>query len=87
MAHYDLGDTKESEQQLARLIAKYAFGAAYQIAEVYAWRGDKDHAFAWLERARVQHDAGMSYVKVDPLLRKIKGDSRYSALLQKANFQ
>jgi TolB-like protein/Flp pilus assembly protein TadD len=87
MAHYDLGHTKESEQLLAQLIAKYAFGAAYQIAEAYAWRGDKDHAFEWLERARVQHDAGMSYVKVDPLLRKIKGDSRYSALLQKANFQ
>jgi TolB-like protein/Flp pilus assembly protein TadD len=87
MAQYDLGHAKESEQQLAQLIAKYAFSAAYQIAEAYAWRGDSDHAFQWLERARVQHDAGMSYVKVDPLLRKIKGDSRYSALLKKANFQ
>jgi adenylate cyclase len=87
MAQYDLGHTKESEQQLAQLIAKYAFSAAYQISEAYAWRGDKDHAFEWLERARVQHDAGMNSVKVDPLLRKIKGDSRYSALLQKANLQ
>jgi TolB-like protein/cytochrome c-type biogenesis protein CcmH/NrfG len=87
MAQYDLGHLQESDQQLGQLIAKYAFGAAYQVAEVYAWRGDKDHAFNWLERAHTQHDAGISYVKVDPLLRKIKGDSRYIALLRTANLQ
>jgi hypothetical protein len=30
----------------------------YQIAEVYAWRGEKDQAIEWLEYACSQHDPG-----------------------------
>ena len=35
--------------------------------------------------ARNQHDAGLVSVKFDPLLRKIRGDPRYSALLERMN--
>src|SRR5438094_2603147 len=45
----------ESDAALAELIANAGETGAYQIAEVYAYRNDKDHAFEWLERARQQH--------------------------------
>ena len=46
----------------------FAETAAYQIAEVYAYRGDKDKAFEWLDRARRQRDAGLAGLREDPLL-------------------
>jgi serine/threonine protein kinase/TolB-like protein/cytochrome c-type biogenesis protein CcmH/NrfG len=60
-------------------------GAACQIAEVYAWWGDKSNAFQWLDRAYVQHDGGLWYVKVNPLLKSLRLDPRYKAFLHKMN--
>jgi hypothetical protein len=62
------------------MTSKYADGSAYQIAEVYAWRGDADRAFEWLERARVQHDGGMFLLNVDPMLKPLRGDPRFATL-------
>jgi TolB-like protein/tetratricopeptide (TPR) repeat protein len=83
IAHHSLGHAAESQKALDELIGKFGHSAAYQIAVVYAWRGDKDRAFAWLERAYAQHDGGLTLVKIDPLLRDLRGDARYSALLAK----
>jgi TolB-like protein/Tfp pilus assembly protein PilF len=83
LAEHDLGRTKEAQQQLAELIARHAQGAAYQIAEVYAWTGDRERAFQWLDTSYRQHDGGLTIVKTDPLLRNLRADPRYIALLQK----
>jgi hypothetical protein len=56
---------------------------AYQVADVYAWRGEKDKAFEWLERAYQQRDSGLNGIAWDPLLSSLKGDSRYGSLLTK----
>ena len=61
-------------------------GLAYQIAEVYAVRGEKDKAFEWLQIAFDNHDTGMLALLVDPLLRSLSDDPRYKALLAKMNF-
>jgi hypothetical protein len=68
LAYHALGRKQESDRALAELIAKYQKGAAFQIAEVYAFRGEADAAFTWLERAYEQRDSGLSDVKGDPLL-------------------
>jgi TolB-like protein/tetratricopeptide (TPR) repeat protein len=85
LAQHDLGHAKEAQQALDQLITRWGHGAAYQIAEVYAWRGEQDRAFEWLERAAKQRDGGMVNVKVDLLFRKLRGDARYVALLRKVN--
>ena len=54
--------------RLIKLIKNSAETAAYQIADVYAYRGDKDQAFEWLERARRQRDAGLPGLRKDPYL-------------------
>ena len=46
--------------------------AAYQIAEVYAYRGEKDRAFEWLERARRQRDSGLIGLRIDPFLANLQ---------------
>ena len=63
--------------------AKHAQDSAYQIAQVFAWRGEKDNAFEWLERAYKQQDAGLSEIKGDPLLKSLRADPRFNALLRK----
>jgi hypothetical protein len=72
----------ESDAALAELIAKTAETAAYQIAEAYAYRNDKDKAFEWLERARRQRDPGLASLRKDPLLTNIQDDPRWSAFLR-----
>jgi serine/threonine-protein kinase len=85
MAEHELGRASESQRALNVLTAKYSHVAAYQIAEVYAWRGERDMAFTWLNRAYAQRDAGLSFLKFDPLLAKIRDDPRYAAMLDKLN--
>jgi TolB-like protein/tetratricopeptide (TPR) repeat protein len=85
LAQWDLGHRDASDQALNQLIAGYGFAAAAQIAEVYAYRGDKDHAFQWFERAYAQRDPGLTYIKVSSLLKNLKGDPRYAAWLRKLN--
>jgi TolB-like protein/tetratricopeptide (TPR) repeat protein len=85
LAQYGLGQSEKSQAALEALIQGSAADAAYQVAEVHAWRGETEQAFAWLERARVQADTGLAWIKSDPLLQKIRGDPRYAGLLRKLN--
>ena len=86
MAEYTLGDAQASQQALDKLIATGAGDAAYQIAEVYAWRGENDRAFEWLERAYRQQDGGLVDLKGDFQLALLRSDPRYVAMLRKLNF-
>jgi TolB-like protein/Tfp pilus assembly protein PilF len=83
LAFHALGRRSESDAALAALKGKYAAGAAYQIAEVHAYRGETDLAFEWLERAYAQRDGGLSGIKGDRLMRGLVGDPRYKAFLEK----
>jgi hypothetical protein len=61
----------------------------YVLAEAYAWRGDRDRAFEWLDRAVTQRGGrGVSrlrirWIKNDPLLAPIRGDPRNEAVLRR----
>ena len=84
VAHYVRGDLAAADAALADLIANAAReGFAYQIAEVYALRGEKDKAFEWLQTALDDRDAGMLGLSADPLLRGLRDDARYKNLLAK----
>jgi TolB-like protein len=85
IAEHSLGHAKESQQALDQLIAGHAKSSAYQIGEVYAWRGDKQQAFEWLDRAYQQRDGGLADIKEDLLMASLVGDARYAALLRKMN--
>ena len=63
LAYHALGRVAESDAALRALSQKFAGEWAYQIAEVHAFRGEIDEAFAWLDRAYAQRDGGFSEMK------------------------
>jgi serine/threonine protein kinase len=83
MVEHANGHDKQSQAALKELIAKNAGDMAYQVAAIYAWRGENDKAFEWLERAYQQRDSGLNGIAWDPLLSSLKGDSRFATLLSK----
>ena len=83
LAHYARGDRSAADAALAELIAKDRNFLAYQIAEVYAWRGEKDKAFEWLQISLNDHDTGTLSLLIDPLMRGLRHDARYDGLRAK----
>lgn len=83
LSYHALGNRKKSDMALAELIKGYHAEEAYQIAEIYGYRGEKDEAFKWLERSYDQRDGGLASIKGDPLLRNIEKDPRYTVFMKK----
>jgi TolB-like protein len=81
-AEYSLGHNDVSERILKQLIAKKAY---YFAACVYAWRGEKDKAFQWAERAVKTRDPGITWLKIAIDFRSLRGDPSYKALLREMN--
>jgi TolB-like protein/DNA-binding winged helix-turn-helix (wHTH) protein len=78
-----IGRKKQSDAALKELIAKYSTRFAFQDASVYAFQNQRDEVFEWLERAYDQHDAGLAGTNLEPTLKNLHGDPRYSAFLKK----
>jgi len=51
------------------------------------WRGESDQAPKWHERAFLQRDPGITWLKIYPEFRSLRGDPRYEALLRKMNLR
>ena len=82
MARWSQKRIPEADAALTRLTEGFADMAAYQIADVHAYRGDKDRAFEWLERARRQRDSGLIGLRIDPFLANLREDPRWDAFLR-----
>jgi len=83
LVYHAVGREQDSNAALAALIAKYGSGAAYQIAQVYAYRGESGKSLEWLERAYKQRDPGLTEINSDPLFKNLRHDPRYTGLLKK----
>ncbi|MFB3078035.1 MAG: hypothetical protein ACE1Y4_08495, partial [Lysobacterales bacterium] len=77
IVQHALGDAGASDAALQELIEKSAASAAYQVASVYAFRGEIDHAFDWLEQAYDERDSGLTNMLVDPLIANLHDDPRW----------
>ena len=85
VAQHARGDRTAADAALADLIA-HDQGLDYQVAQVYAVRGEKEKAFEWLQVAFDNHDTGMLALLVDPLLNSLRDDPRFKTLIAKMNF-
>ena len=83
LIEYELGNKQLAEKEFQELIATGGHDWAYQIAENYAWRGNTDQAFYWLERAYEQRDGGLDEILGNPFFDTIRGDPRFKAFLKK----
>ena len=80
-----LGKEAEAEQRLALFIEQHQSWAAFLIASIYTWQGDKDTAFNWLEQAYQQHSGLLSTILLEPLLAPLHDDPRWDDLLDRMN--
>lgn len=54
----------------------------YYVALAYVALGEKETAFQWLSRAQIENDHWLGWLKLDPGLDPIRGDSRFAALAE-----
>ena len=83
MIEHREGNFAASDAALERLTADATIGDAFQIAEVYAFRNEKDLAFEWLERAVEARDPGVTHAKVDRWFRNLTEDARWLPLMER----
>jgi TolB-like protein len=81
VAYHALGRKAQSSAALEQLSELPVH--SFSIAKGYAYCGDVDQAFEWLERAYTQRNTGLSQVKLQPLLRNLHGDPRWKPFLKK----
>ncbi|MFL5261440.1 MAG: protein kinase domain-containing protein [Myxococcales bacterium] len=85
LVEHDLGHVREARVALDTLITRFGRELPYRVAELHAWRGEQDEAFAWLDRALAIRDFPLCDIRDDPLLRGLRRDPRYAALLARMN--
>ena len=83
MAYHALGRKADSDAALEALIAKYDKDAPYDVAYIYAYRGEADRAFEWLDKAAAAHDTSLILLLVENLFANIHSDPRWLTLLRK----
>ena len=88
LAHHALGHRADADEALQQLVLQTAPAHSYRVAEVYAYRGDNDAAFEWLQRsvaaAATRCPVGdcwpTHWVPALPLLRPLQTDPRWPAI-------
>jgi hypothetical protein len=83
MAYHALGRKADSDAALAALIAKNERDGPSNIAYNYAYRGEADLAFAWLDKAVEYGDGGLDDIVTENLFDKIHADPRWLPFLHK----
>ena len=82
MAYCALGRAADAEAARDALIAKYEKDWSYNIAYVYAFCGQSDKAFEWLDKAVAYQDAGLNEIVSQTLFNKIRSDPRWLPFLR-----
>jgi TolB-like protein/Flp pilus assembly protein TadD len=83
MAYFALGRKVDSDAALAREIEQDQEDGPYNIAYVYAFRGDADKAFEWLDKAVESGDGGLNGIVAESLFDNIHKDPRWLPFLRK----
>jgi len=76
------GESAAADAALAELIEKYEHDSAYNISFIYAFHGEADRAFDWLQKAVDYHDTGLSEILTEPLFDNIRTDPRWLPFLE-----
>jgi len=81
------GKKVEAEQQVAiiRNLAKTRYIRPYYIASIYSTLGDKDKAFAELEKSFSERDCYLGRITVDPFMDPLRDDPRFKSLIKRMN--
>jgi Flp pilus assembly protein TadD len=86
-AHAAANQRSEAQEILQQLSAKskQEYVPSYPVAAIYAALGQKDEAFAWLQKAYDERGSWMNYLGLDPRLEGLRSDPRFAVLLRRMN--
>ncbi|MDB6035883.1 MAG: stkP 2 [Verrucomicrobiales bacterium] len=83
------GKRAEADAVIKELVGKYEKGQALgqDFAAVYAGLGDKDQAFAWLEKDFQTRSGLLGWTRWAPAFESLRSDPRFTDLLGRMGFQ
>lgn len=87
---YALSGRKQEAQQIINNLkqrSEQGYVSPTVIAFIYGGLGDKDQAFAWLDKAANGRDFILVFLKVDPTFDPLRFDPRFTELLQRVGLQ
>jgi len=82
LAQHALGRQTDFESALAELTERWGGMWPSEVAQVHAMTGDADAAFAWLDKAVAQNEAGLDHQFLIPLYEPVHDDPRWKVFLE-----
>jgi len=88
-AYAKAGRRSDAQKELRTLktASQSRYVAPAYLAIVYIALGDKDQAFAWLERSYLDRSEHMLYLKMEPLVDPLRDDPRFDSLLKRTGLE
>lgn len=83
LAYQARGDQAAADAALEDFIGKHADDSPSEIGDIYAFRGDLDQAFRWLNQGYKVHDTGAIGILYDPFFLAHRADPRFDAFCEK----
>lgn len=83
LALYDLGRHEEYQAKLSELIERWGNEWPSEVAHVYAYIGDADAAFQWLDKAIERNEDGLSEQILQPFYKPLHGNPRWMIFLER----
>jgi TolB-like protein/lipoprotein NlpI len=83
MVLYSLAHEAEFEEALQLMISRWSEESPGRVASVYAWSGQLDDAFEWLDKAIAINDSNLVRAPVDPTLANLHVDPRWMSFLER----
>jgi len=82
-SYSDLGNEAAAQSIINQMLEESSTTLPGTMAAVYAWRGENDLAFEWLEKAYQQRDLRLPYLLVNIFYRNLTTDPRYAIFIEK----
>ena len=78
------GDVSAARAALDELLARSRkeYVSPFALAVLYIQLGDRDQAFAWINRILHDHSIHALYLELDPVFEPVRSDPRFAALVQ-----
>jgi TolB-like protein len=78
-----LGRENEARAMILEYVDRHADISPFWTAAAFAWLGETDRAFEWLEKAYQLRDEDLHQILTTEYLSRLENDPRYSAFLEK----
>ncbi|HEX8249658.1 MAG TPA: protein kinase [Pyrinomonadaceae bacterium] len=82
-AYARAGERDKAQAILSELETGESYVSPAELAVLYTALGDREKAFASLEKAFALHDLQLQYLATDPAFKSLRDDSRFTDLLKK----